>query len=164
MRPFTHLLLLTLACCSLTACVGAGTVTAKSVTWDVTSTAPRGWCPIVYDKMIVACPLKGSPPTKSVANVTPDSLIAIWGAPDYQRVENGLSTLSYKHGLAWRGIVMFIVLPVPLVIPLGHNAATFVFNDDKLVHVEYVDNELDAAVCGLHSEGPEAVGCIAHWH
>jgi hypothetical protein len=70
----------------------------------------------------------------------------------------------YDQSRAWRGIVVFVIFPIPLLVPLGHNEARFSFQKDHLVHVEYTENQLTAAICGLHSEGPKGFGCIANWH
>jgi hypothetical protein len=72
--------------------------------------------------------------------------------------------ITYNYGLAWRGLVVFFGIPLPLVVPLGHNESSFYFQGEHLIRVEYVYNWLDAAICGLHSEGPNGFGCIADWH
>jgi hypothetical protein len=164
MSPYTRLLLLALACLSLTACIGAGTVTGRTFIWDAKESKESGLCPIEYEKMIVDCPIKSFPHVTGSEDITPDKLINMWGAPDNLRVEHGRRTLTYRHGLAWRGLVLFLIAPVPLLAPLGHNEASLTFEDKRLIHVEYTDNRLDAAICGLHSEGPDGIGCIADWH
>jgi len=142
----------------LSGCVGAGKVSGHPHEWDDNDQARFGLCPIEYDKTIVSC-------SKSrIQEVTPDKLHKLWGAPKTVRIENGNRTVVYNQKLAWRGVVVFVVAPVPLLVPLGHDEATFIFKNGKLSHVRYLDNELDAAICGLHSEGPNGFGCISHWH
>jgi hypothetical protein len=142
----------------LSGCIGAGTVTGHPHAWDDYDQAQFGLCPIAYEKMIVGC-------SKSeIQKVTPDKLTKLWGEPKRDRFENDSRVIVYNQKLAWRGAVVFIVAPIPLLIPFGHDEANFIFKDGKLSHVDYVDNELDAAICGLHSEGPNGFGCISHWH
>lgn len=86
------------------------------------------------------------------------------GQPNDQQTVAGVRTLSYRRGFAWRGLAAFVNLPVPLLLPMGHTDAVFRFRNDQLVHTEYTSNLLDSAICGLHSESPDGVGCIAHWH
>lgn len=164
MRAYKRALLLLLVCCSLTACVGAGTVTGRTLIWDAKDSEQMGLCPIRYEKMIVDCPIKSLPNVTGARDITPEKLVDMWGPPDSEQIVSGRRTLTYRHGLAWRGLVVFVVAPVPLLLPFGHNEAKFAFHDESLVHVEYTENQLDAAICGLHSEGPDGFGCIADWH
>jgi hypothetical protein len=88
----------------------------------------------------------------------------MWGLPETDKVVNGLRIITYHQSLAWRGLVVFVIVPIPLLVPLGHNEAQFSFQETRLVHVQYTENRLNAAVCGNHSEGPNGFGCIADWH
>ena len=88
----------------------------------------------------------------------------MWGTPKGDNIDNGHRVIIYNYGMAWRGLIVFVGIPLPLVPPLGHNGSSFSFKDEHLVRVEYVYNRVSAAVCGLHSEGPNGFGCIANWH
>jgi len=158
------LTLLFLASCSLSGCFGAGTVNGKALEWDAKDPTDMALCPISYEKMIVACENKSLSNQTGVKDIKPNTLIRMWGAPNNENVINGVRTLTYHHGLAWRGLTVFVIFPIPFLLPMGYNSAKFSFQNQNLVHVEYTYNELDAAVCGLHSEGPDGVGCITHWH
>jgi hypothetical protein len=117
-----------------------------------------GFCPSTQKEQIVACRLS------QVAKITPARLIEMWRTPKKDNVENDYRIITYNYGLAWRGLVVFFGIPLPLVVPLGHNESSFYFQGEHLIRVEYVYNWLDAAICGLHSEGPNGFGCIADWH
>jgi hypothetical protein len=95
---------------------------------------------------------------------TPKMLSSLWGKAKIDTTTGRERTIVYDQKLAWRGLVIFVLVPIPLLLPIGHDQAKFMFQDQHLVHVEYTDNGLDAAVCGYHSEGPNSVGCIAYWH
>ena len=163
MRNYKFFLIL-IPCYLLSACFGAGTVTGKIQTWDVNDSARFGLCPIAHEKMIVPCPVEPIANTMSPIEITPEILVGIWGQPNKQKLEDGVRILIYRHGIAWRGLTVFVVVPLPLLLPLGHNDAIFKFRNNRLVRVEYTYNELDAAICGLYSTGPNGIGCIAHWH
>ncbi|WP_332855373.1 hypothetical protein [Duganella sp. S19_KUP01_CR8] len=163
MRAY-KLALLFMASYSLSGCFGAGTVTEKTLGWYDNDAGNMALCPTSYEKMIIACENKSLPNQTGAKNIKPDTLIRMWGAPNSENVINGVRTLTYRHGLAWRGLTVFVILPIPLLLPMGYNSAKFSFNNENLVHVEYTYNELDATVCGLHSEGPDGVGCVTHWH
>lgn len=164
LRALTRTATLLLVCCLLTACVGAGTLTGLTLAWDVKDVGEMGLCPISYEKMIVGCPVKPLPNATSVQEITPNKLIAMWGLPETDNVVNGLRIITFHQSLAWRGLVVFVIVPIPLLVPLGHNEAQFSFQQGRLVHVRYTENSLNAAVCGVHSEGPNGLGCIADWH
>lgn len=126
-----------------------------------------GLCPISYEKIIVPCtvkPIPSFPNETSVQDITPIKLIAMWGLPETDNVINGLRIVTIHQSLAWRGLFVFVIVPIPLLVPIGHNEARFSFQQVRLVHVQYTENRLNAAVCGNPSEGPNGFGCIADWH
>jgi hypothetical protein len=155
------LILVSLLCVS---CVGAGTVIGLPHAWDAKDQGTAALCPFKYDRAIVSCLKKPFRGATSVEEITPSKLIEMWGTPENDEVVNGIRNIVYDQSRAWRGVVVFIIVPIPLLVPLGHNEAHFSFQNDQLVHVEYTENQLTAAVCGLHSEGPNGFGCIANWH
>ena len=58
-----------------------------------------------------------------------------WGAPD--RVEtraDGTERWSYYGPLRWKGLLIYaVVLPIPLLVPVGRERASIVFRDDVAV-------------------------------
>jgi len=51
-----------------------------------------------------------------------ESAIEYWGEPLRQTTEgNGIETWHYRGGLAWRGIALWVIVPVPLMAPVGSN-------------------------------------------
>ena len=157
----TTFILVSFLCAS---CVGAGVVTGLPIVWDAKDPGTMALCPSSNDRAIVNCLRKPFRNAPTVEEISPSKLIEMWGRPKSDDIVNGIRNIVYDRSRAWRGIVIFVILPIPLLIPLGHNEARFSFENDHLVHVEYTDNWLTAAVCGLHSEGPNGFGCIADWH
>ena len=149
----------------LSGCVGAGIVTGQVISWDASDGLPTGLCPSKSERSIVGCSFRRfNEFSYLIDEVTPEKLLNWWGTPKSDSVVNDKRVIVYDRSLAWRGAVMFLIIPVPLLIPLGHDEATFSFSNEHLVHVEYVENRLSAAVCGLHGEGPDGFGCTADWH
>lgn len=59
-----------------------------------------------------------------------DSAIAYWGDPlvKTQLAAEGEEAWTYRGGLAWRGVALWVVVPIPLVVPVGHNTVTMRFS------------------------------------
>jgi hypothetical protein len=101
-------------------------------------------------------------PRSPARGLTP--LDELWGSPKSDSIADDQRLIVYDRKLAWRGLVIFVGLPIPLLVPLGHVEAKFYFRNEHLVRVESSENQLHAAICGLHSEGPNGFGCIYDWH
>lgn len=145
---------------ALQGCVGAGTVTNHISSWDLghENILGLGLCPASYDKKITGCTMD------KIQEMTPKKVSTIWGDPKSDKNTNGYREIIYNQNIAWRGLIVFIGLPVPLLIPSGHNEARLLYKNDQLVHVDYTYGLMNAAVCGLHGEGPGGFGCIRGWH
>ncbi|MBY6185368.1 hypothetical protein KUV89_01755 [Marinobacter hydrocarbonoclasticus] len=66
--------------------------------------------------------------------LTKSALIAAWGEPDATRSEGRCEVLSYYDGYNWSGIGAFVaVVPIPLVVPSGHDENRFYFIDGQSV-------------------------------
>lgn len=83
-------------------------------------------------------------------NYSKSDVIEIWGKPDNKEVRGSVEYWRYKQeGLAWAGVIPMIVIPIPLVVPVGRNSVTLGFNGNELVSAtsQYRDGSL--AVCGV---------------
>jgi hypothetical protein len=156
-RPVYRTIVLSLTLLALSGCIGAGIVTQGVSSWNIGDNGFSAPCPGEKAETTLCSQDK-------VRQMTPEIIAETWGVPKRDYVTNGQRLLVYNVGIAWRGIVIFIGIPIPLLLPLGHNEATLYFQDGHLVKFEYGYNWLTAAVCGLHSEGPNGFGCIADWH
>ncbi len=143
--------------CVLSGCVGAGTVTTRQFPHKV---APGGSnpCPKPDETgEITWCEYAAA------QAVTPDSVKAMWGEPKSDKVDGPHEELVYNRSVAWRGATVFVGIAIPLVAPVGHNETTLDFTDGHLDQVIWERADSNDAVCGLHSEGPDPVGCVTHW-
>lgn len=59
-------------------------------------------------------------------NYSKSHVIEIWGEPDSKEVGSSVEYWRYKQeGLAWAGVIPMIVIPIPLVVPVGRNSVTW---------------------------------------
>ena len=90
--------------------------------------------------------------TSDAALVTKESVLARWGEPKTRDIREGKEFLLYNDGLAWRGLVVMVIVPIPLMLPVGRNEVTLVFLNGRLVEVakEGAGSSFGAA-CGYFS-------------
>ena len=57
----------------------------------------------------------------------------------------------YPKGLKWRGVVIWVVLPVPLMVPIGRDYEILTFHGNECVDDKYqIDEGFDSGLqCGL---------------
>ena len=59
-----------------------------------------------------------------------NSALEYWGQPisKTQLDASGAEEWIYRGGLAWRGVALWVVVPIPLMVPVGHNMAKMRFS------------------------------------
>lgn len=91
----------------------------------------------------------GVPPIFPVP--TKSQVLAAWGQPD--RVETfgiGRERWIYRAGIRWNGLVVFLLIPIPLLVPVGSDHLALEFAGDALVAAETLNNVPRAGgACGL---------------
>lgn len=140
-----------------TGCVmGAGVVTKGTSTVAVPSfltsdTQLREFCPSTAIGVLSACD-KNELPSK-------DEFVRAWGHPKSHETKEGKEYLSYNRNLAWRGLIVIPFIPIPLLLPTGHNKTLLVFENEKLVEVDgdYNNGQLTACIFDFWSH--EVLGC-----
>ena len=79
------------------------------------------------------------------------------GKPDKQYEKNGEIVWVYSGDLAWTGIVPLIILPIPIVLPIGWMKTQYYFKADQLVHVTSDEFYIPlAGLCGLLGNAADA--------
>lgn len=106
-------------------------------------------------------PSYGYPATEEDPGGTCTEVIAQQGEPDHQSVDGRETTLVYRHGVAWAGIVPVIIFPIPVALPVFPDSVTYACKDDLLISVYEITTRRIGAVCGLLDEGGRW-GCDAH--
>jgi len=81
-----------------------------------------------------------------------------WGEPNHSSLKGSETTLEYKYGLVWAGIMPIVLIPIPLALPVGRKSITMICVDDEIIRATGTETGLSAAYCGLISERPD-YGC-----
>jgi hypothetical protein len=89
--------------------------------------------------------------TQSVLGRTKEQVRIAWGEPKAKFYDNENEVWTYhgKGDLAWRGIVVWIVLPIPLMMPVGSNDVRVEFNKEGVV-IRLYAGEVDADFYGCN--------------
>ncbi|MBI3585375.1 MAG: hypothetical protein HY096_15670 [Nitrospinae bacterium] len=89
-----------------------------------------------------------------------DSIKKVLGNPHKIIFENNKEYWVYNKKLALRGILLGLIIPVPLIIPVGYDKAIFEFENGKRTHTS-VDNSktTSAFLCGFILAGHAGFGC-----
>lgn len=76
--------------------------------------------------------------------ISKEHLLKAWGPPDDKLVEDGRERWIYHDGLRWNGFFIFpgIIIPIPLVIPVGWNTFTIDLQEDTVSSIVTVVNEI----------------------
>ena len=90
----------------------------------------------------------------STGNTLPEetctTVMAQRGTPDHQSVDGDETTLVYRDGVAWAGIMpVIIVLPIPVALPVFLGSITYTCKDDALTSASRITTRSVGAICGL---------------
>jgi len=96
------------------------------------------------------------------SGTTCTQVIAQWGEPDHQSADGSETTLVYRDGLAWAGIMPIVLLPIPLILPVYPRSTRLICKDDVLVSAYRISTSMAAAGCGMLDEGGVRWGCDAN--
>jgi hypothetical protein len=92
---------------------------------------------------------------------TKNQVLAAWGKPD--RIEmssQGNERWIYENGIRWNGVVLFLLIPVPLLIPVGSDYMVVEYAGDSVVAVETINNAVKSyAGCGFYAFHDIGFGC-----
>jgi hypothetical protein len=89
-----------------------------------------------------------------------EEVIAFWGNPDSRLTLLNQEHFIYERDISWRGLFAnILILPIPLMIPTGHNETILVFEENKIIMVKSERGNYNHALCGFHSTGPNGIGC-----
>jgi hypothetical protein len=69
------------------------------------------------------------------SNCTSEWLRNYWGDPDrISHISGGSGEQwTYKFGLVWEGVVPFVIIPIPLVLPVAKEKVCFTLYDGRVV-------------------------------
>lgn len=76
------------------------------------------------------------------------------GAPDERvQVTATREDWIYDRGLRWNGPVLFVVIPVPLLVPIGRASDTYRMEEGEAVAVDRVVHTETLHACGMFLHG-----------
>jgi hypothetical protein len=84
-----------------------------------------------------------------------------WGPPKGVRPGSatGEELWTYEFGQCWCGVIPMLVIPIPLVLPAGHEHVVFVIRDGRVIGAQRVESRRSGAGFGLIGpDGPWAGG------
>ncbi|WP_079436729.1 hypothetical protein [Zoogloea sp. LCSB751] len=68
----------------------------------------------------------------------------------------------YNKDVAWTGVLLFaVIVPIPLLVPVGHDHLAIDFRNDVLVNIEARSQVSRLAFCAMPLLIPHANGCEA---
>ena len=77
-------------------------------------------------------------------------VLQAWGEPDSKKTRGEIEYWRYEQdSLAWTGLVPVLVIPVPLVVPVGQNHAILGFSGGELVSAVSRDRDMAGGMCGM---------------
>ena len=139
-HPALKLAFLLAACLLVQGCVGFVVVRPKAETFK---------SPGVWDKAAINS--VGSP-VRGTNSPTTAWLQDHWGKPASVRpVSTGTQGefWTYKFGRAWYGVAPCLVVPVPLVLPLGREKVVFLVQGDRGVSADVVTTGFSGAMASM---------------
>lgn len=97
------------------------------------------------------------PPRRSPKLRRADDLVRSFGEPDERRATaDGAEEWVYLDGWRWNGPVLFVVIPLPLLVPVGHDSTTYVLRDGVVERDIRVEQTWSGAYCAPFGHEP---GC-----
>jgi hypothetical protein len=66
---------------------------------------------------------------------TTSEALRMWGEPQQKLIKGGREYWLYRsEDLTWRGAEIFAIIPIPLLVPIGHKLIVLEFEHDQLMH------------------------------
>lgn len=127
--------LLLLATSLLTACVGAGAI------YNHEAAEPGVALSTARARLI------RFRPDEDVPVLQKSDLLQAWGKPDSVEVQGNEERWIYHDTLRWNGLMFFVVIPVPLMVPVGHDYVAITFRGDVPVSIETKSEGSSGAIC-----------------
>jgi len=95
---------------------------------------------------------KGSyfPGFSGLKGYTCSELEARWGEPNLRSTDGKKTTLVYKSGRVWAGILPMVGVVIPLVLPVSRKQSTFVCEDNVLLRASGTVSGYAGAYCVLY--------------
>ena len=133
-----RLIILLTAVFLLSGCVGVGVMTMHNPDTEL-------------DSLEFKLGEKGflNPHVRESQKYTKEDVLVLWGEPDSKAVDGAVEEWRYnREGLAWAGLIPVVIIPIPLVAPVGKNGVVLSFNGNELIKAKENNREGGMAMCG----------------
>lgn len=87
------------------------------------------------------------PPTTEKYNK--EKVTNLWGTPDLVVSTEHGERWHYARGFTWSGILLFVIVPIPLMAPVGHSHTALEFEGSELINIEEDREWSFGGVCGF---------------
>jgi hypothetical protein len=138
-------------CVLLQGCVGA--VVLKTRTEVIND-------PVIQFDSEIPQPIsrKDSPEGTNTVVYTPELLLKYWNSPDLVSHGAGSEEIwTYKSRLVWKGVIPFVIVPIPLILPLGKETVCLTLRDGHVVSASMTRSHTAGATFGMYLN-PEGGG------
>jgi len=79
----------------------------------------------------------------ATGNITKDQVLSTWGEPDQiSTIDENHIKWVYHRELAWHGMFVFVVVPIPLVAPFGSRNTEVILEGDAVTGILYHTTDL----------------------
>lgn len=83
-----------------------------------------------------------------------------WGEPrEKLALNDGRETWIYGHDLRWSGVMLYLLLPIPLLVPVGRETTSVDFENGQAVSVSRVEESEICYICGFLPGPCTSFGC-----
>jgi len=79
---------------------------------------------------------------------TAEEILKYRGEPDKVRRIDEQEWWYYDRKVAWRGVVAWLIVPIPLLVPIGRNETVYEFNNGIRIDKVVKDTGYSGFVCG----------------
>jgi hypothetical protein len=137
-------------------CVGGGAIVTKTNVTPVSNlpASQHYVCPSKQVGVLTTCE------PGDISSPTIDSFFTAWGKPTSTKHSGSTTLIKYNINVVWRGLVLFAIVPIPLMFPAGHNHLILTFSNDRLVEVKSEFGDGTFPICGIHEEANLSIDCL----
>jgi hypothetical protein len=86
--------------------------------------------------------------------VTEETLLRRMGEPDERLIlSETKETWVYDRGLRWNGVALLVIIPIPLILPVGRDSDTFHMENGIATSVDRIVLTEHISACGMFPHG-----------
>lgn len=102
---------------------------------------------------------KDLPGTTNSIVYTPDLLREYWENPDLVSHGRGSEEIwTYKSRLIWKGVIPFVIIPIPLILPVAKEKVCLTLRDGHVVSASTITSRTAGGTFGLYQSPDGNVG------